>query len=414
MDTIRAEIISIGTEILAGWTLNTNAHWIAQKCRDIGLDVNWMTTITDSETEIKSALKTASSRANVVLCTGGLGPTPDDITKYTIASYFESELVRDNGTLEHVRKLFERRHLKMSEINEDQALVPKMAKIIPNSLGTAPGLLFEKSDKLFFFMPGVPGEMKQMIQSHILKVIKNYYRLPEFDTYILRTTGIAESRLFERLENTLNAFSEFPVSFLPKITGVDIKLKIAKTSDETLRQVDEFINQIKKIIHKYIYSEEEKQLQEIIGEILRSKNLTLAVAESFTGGLISDWITDIPGSSDYFVGSIVAYSNESKIQHLNVSESTLKKYGAVSEQTAEAMSTGVQKLYGADCAISSTGIAGPGGATDTKPVGLCFLSAVYRERIFVKEFHFGNNRQINKERGAMAGLESLRRLLLNI
>ena len=174
------------------------------------------------------------------------------------------------------------------------------------------------------------------------------------------------------------------------------------------------MSEIKPIIQKYIYSEEEKELQEIIGEILRSKNLTLSIAESFTGGLISDWITDIPGSSDHFLGSITSYSNTSKIRELGVLKETLDRFGAVSEQTAKEMSLGVQNIYGSDCAISSTGIAGPGGATDNKPVGLCYICAVYGEKIFVKEFNFGTNRRINKERGAMAALESLRRLLLNL
>jgi nicotinamide-nucleotide amidase len=414
LENIKAEIISVGNEILSGWTLNTNAHWIAQKCRDIGLQVQWMTTIADTEDEIKSALSIASSRAQVVLCTGGLGPTPDDITKKSIASFFKTDLVLDEITLNHVLKLFKSRNIEMPAINRDQALVPKKAKIIHNQIGTAPGLLFEKPNQLFFFMPGVPREMKQMIQLDILTTIKSYFRLPDFHTYILRTTGIAESRLFEKVENTLKKYEDIPLSFLPKITGVDIKLKIAKTTSDIQIRTESLLNEIKQILQKYIYSEEEKELQEKIGEILQSKNLTLTIAESFTGGLISDWITDVPGSSDYFLGSVTSYSNASKIRELGVSKETLKKFGAVSRQTAQEMASGVQKLYGSDCSISSTGIAGPGGATAKKPVGLCYISAVYKEKIFVREFNFGTNRRINKERGAMAGLESLRRMLLDI
>jgi len=414
LESIKAEIISIGNELLAGWTLNTNAYWIAQKCDDIGLSVQWMTTISDTDEEIKAALALASSRADVILCTGGLGPTPDDITKNSIASFFNTELVLDKKTLVHVKKLFEGRNINMPEINTHQAFVPKTAKVIPNSLGTAPGLLIERSNQLFFFMPGVPKEMKHLMESNILSLIKSTFHLPDFKTYLLRTSGIAESKLFEKLESTLNLFSDLPLSFLPKITGVDIKLKIDNKSEEKFNRAQQLVSEIKKLIDKYVYTEEEKELQEVIGDLLRLKNLTLAIAESFTGGLISDWITDIPGSSDYFLGSITSYSNESKIRELAVSESTIKEFGAVSEQTALEMARGVQTLYGTNCAVASTGIAGPGGATETKPVGLCFLSVIYNNKQFVRSFNFGSNRQMNKERGSMAALESLRRFVLGI
>lgn len=414
MSHIKAEIITIGNEILAGWTLNTNGHWIAQKCNDIGLTVQWMTTIADVDEEIRTALKNASSRANVILCTGGLGPTPDDITKKTIASYFETELVMDEDILNHVRNLFKGRNMKMPDINKYQALIPKNAKIVPNSLGTAPGLQFERDKQLFFFMPGVPREMMGMIESSILSRIKSYFQLPDFKTHLLRTTGIAESRLFEKLENLLESYQDLSVSFLPKITGVDIKFRIDNKSTDMQERSQEFVSKIKASTGKYIYSEEDKDLKEIIGELLKKNNLSVAVAESFTGGLISDWITDVPGSSDYFLGSIICYHNQSKIRDIGVSEKTINEFGAVSEQTALEMAAGIKKLFGSDCAIASTGIAGPGGATETKPVGLCFISAIYKQKTFVKEFNFGQNRRINKERGSMAALESLRRLLLNI
>jgi nicotinamide-nucleotide amidase len=414
LDSIKAEIISIGNEILAGWTLNTNAHWIAEKCNDIGLAVHWITTIADSEEEIKTALQNASVRADVILCTGGLGPTPDDITIKTIASYFKTELVLDEKVLKHVQKIFEGRNLGMPEINRNQALLPKTARIIPNSQGTAPGLLFKEENKLYFFMPGVPREMKQMIVSDILSNIKSYFRLPEFKTHLIRTTGIAESRLFEKLESTLEQFEDIPVSFLPKITGVDIKFRIDNDSVDLQKRTLQFLSALKKSVAKYIYAEEEIDIQERIGKFLQKNNLTLAIAESFTGGLISDWITDVPGSSEYFLGSVTCYSNESKVREIGVSEDTIKNFGAVSEQVALEMAIGIRKLFDSDCAIASTGIAGPGGATETKPVGLCYLSCIYKDQTFVKKFNFGTIRRTNKERGAMAALESLRRLLLDI
>jgi nicotinamide-nucleotide amidase len=414
MDHIKAEIISIGNEILSGWTLNSNTHWIAQKLNDIGLPVQWMSTIADTENEITFALKTAGARADVILCTGGLGPTPDDITKTVISKFFETKLVLNKDILRHIQKFFESRNLKMSKTNRQQALVPEIASTVHNSLGTAPGLIFERNRQLYFFMPGVPREMKKMMTTNILTHIKNYFRLSDLNTYILRTTGIAESRLFEKIERILDKYTDITVSFLPKITGVDIKLKIPDQPVENHRRVKQLLDETRIIIGKYIYTETEKELQEILGDHLRSHNLSLAVAESFTGGLISDWLTDTPGSSEYFLGSVISYSNNSKIRELGVSEKTLSDFGAVSEQTALEMAVGVQALFQADCAIASTGIAGPGGATENKAVGLCYLAVVKGVQTFVKKFNFGEDRRIIKERGAMAGLESLRRLILDL
>ena len=411
---IRAEIISIGSEILSGWTLNTNAHWLAMKLHEIGLPVSWMTTIADSTGEIKRALANAAKRADVILCTGGLGPTPDDITKKTIADFFHTDLVLDDDTLNHVLRLFESRNIKMPEINRNQALVPAAAALMPNPIGTAPGMIFEKNKRLFFFMPGVPREMKKMVSDHTLREITRYFKLPAINVYVLRTTGIPESRLFEKLENVLTEFQDISVSFLPKITGVDIKLKIAATPPDAYQRALNLISTIKELVQKYIYTDTDSELAEIIGQLLSEKKLTLAIAESFTAGLISDWISDVPGCSAYFQGSVIAYSNESKVRDLAVSKSTLTQFGAVSEETAREMVQGIQRLFKTSCAIASTGIAGPGGATSEKAVGLCYLAAAYEEKLFVRKFNFGGERRINKERGAMAALESLRRLILNI
>ena len=408
---IKAEILTIGNEILSGWTMNTNAHWLALQLHTIGLPVGWMTTIADLPDEIIRALEAASKRADVIVCTGGLGPTPDDITKKTIAGFFGTELIQDDETLDHVLKLFESRQIKMPEINRNQALVPASARLMHNPLGTAPGLIFEENKHLFFFMPGVPREMKKMVRDHVQQEITRFFKLPPLDMFILRTTGIPESRLFENLEDILNKYEDISVSFLPKITGVDIKLKIATVPEEPHRRALELLALIKKTIGKYIYTETESDLSEVIGRILLDQNLTLAVAESFTGGLISDWLSNVPGCSRYFQGSVIAYSNESKVRELGVSRDTLNRFGAVSEQTAREMVQGVQRLFKTDCAVASTGIAGPGGATAEKPVGLCYLAAVCHENVFVKKFNFGGERMSNKERGAMAALEALRRLI---
>ncbi len=414
MGKIKAEIISIGNEILAGWTLNTNAHWIALFLHDTGLPVGWITTIADTKNEITNALQTASGRAGVIVCTGGLGPTPDDITKMTICEFFKTSLVLDKDTLDHVLRLFESRSMEMPEINRNQALVPGSARLMFNPIGTAPGLIFETDKNIFFFMPGVPREMKRMVRTFLGDTINKKFSLPALEKFTLRTTGIAESRLFEKLESTLLKYEDIPISFLPKIIGVDLKLKIPVEPSETYARAVHLLEEIKSIVGKYIYTETESDLPEVLGNLLSSKGLSLAIAESFTGGLISDWITNIPGSSGYYFGSIISYSNASKVAELGVLQSTLDEVGAVSERTVIEMVKGVQQKFKAGCAIASTGIAGPGGGTADKPVGLCYIAARFKEKLMVKKLIFGKDRQINKERGAMAGIEILRRLILNI
>jgi nicotinamide-nucleotide amidase len=313
-------------------------------------------------------------------------------------------------TLDYVKKIFEGRHLKMPDINIGQAMVPKGATPLQNPLGTAPGLQFEIKNKLYFFMPGVPHEMRILVETYILEKIKQKYELPEIKSFLFRTTSIAESRLFEMLQPVLKKYQKIPIAFLPKFTGVDIRISQINP-DNTIA---DFAKEIKDTIHKYIYTESEEELHQVLGSILKEKNYTLSTAESFTGGLISDYITNISGSSEYFEGGITTYSNSGKVMHLGVKKNTLNTFGAVSEQIATEMVIGVKKLFNTDCAISSTGIAGPTGATETKPVGLCYLAAAIDDKIIVRKFNFGKDRRINKERGAFAGMELLRRMLLDL
>jgi nicotinamide-nucleotide amidase len=411
---IKAEIISIGNELLSGITINSNSSWIAQQLTKIGVTVHWITTIADKKDDIIFALQTATSRADVILCTGGLGPTPDDITKNCICQFFYTRLILDQSTLKNVTEIFKRRKIKMPEVNRSQAMVPQSAQIIPNKLGTAPGLVFFRQNKLYGFMPGVPREMKLMTRKEMLKIIKKKYRLTPVLTHLFRTNGLAESMLYETLDPVFREFTEIEVAYLPRFTGVDIQLKCNPEDKSAESKLKILITKCREMIASYIYTEKEEELEEVLGKLLKERCLTLAIAESFTAGLIADRITDISGSSSYFLGSVVTYSNASKIQLLNVAEKTLKKYGAVSKQTVKEMLCGVQKLFGSDCAIASTGIAGPTGATKTKPLGLSYLAAACRDKLIVKEFHFSKDRLINKERGATAGLELLRRLLLNI
>jgi len=301
----------------------------------------------------------------------------------------------------------------MPETNKNQAMVPVNADIIINEMGTAPGLVLKQNKSIFFFLPGVPFEMKKMIETFILPKLQNDYDLSDVNTHIFRTTAIAESKLFELIKEILKKYSDVQTAFLPKYTGVDIRLKYVFSATNKKKLIfDKMLTEIRTKISKYIYTENELELEQIVGQLLREHKMIVAVAESFTGGLVSDRLTDVPGSSDYFIGSVITYSNESKISELNVNPETIKKYGAVSEQTLREMALGVQQRFKTDCAIATTGIAGPTGETPTKPVGLCFIAAVCKDKIIVKQFNFGKNRRTNKERGATAGLELLRRLLL--
>jgi nicotinamide-nucleotide amidase len=263
-------------------------------------------------------------------------------------------------------------------------------------------------------MPGVPQEMKAMIRNEILKIIKNKFKLKPVITHLFRTSGIAESVLYEKLAPVFQKFPDIKVAYLPRFTGVDLRVSINPEIQSAEAKLAGLITSCRGIIGTYIYTEKEEELEEIIGKLLKKYSLTLAVAESFTGGLIADRVTNISGSSAYFLGSVVTYSNESKIKLLKVNKKTLEKYGAVSKQTVKEMALGVQKLFACDCAIASTGIAGPTGATKPKPVGLCYLATACREKLVALEFHFSTDRLINKERGATAGLELLRRLLIDI
>jgi nicotinamide-nucleotide amidase len=415
MDTfIKAELISIGNELLNGITPNTNASWLGETLAKIGPQVNWITVIRDVPAEIEAALQTASKRADLIIATGGLGPTPDDLTRQAIGSFFETELILHPEILEKIEKIFAGRNMEMPEINRVQALVPRTAVLIENSMGTAPGFEMVKEGKVFYFLPGVPLEMKRMMEQTILGKLKERFVFRPVPEHLFRTTGIAESRVYEKIADILNRYPEFPAAFLPKTSGIDIRLKNYIFQPEAESKFTKCIAEIRSCLDKYIFSETEESLPEVIGRLLTGKKLSLALAESFSGGLVADWITNIPGSSSYFAGSVVTYSNKSKIDLLKVSAQSIEQNGAVSPEVALEMVHGVRQLFHTECALSTTGIAGPGGATCTKPLGLCFLAAVCPDDVRVRQFNFGRDRRTNKQRGAAAALELLRRMLLHI
>ncbi len=409
---MKAAIISIGNELLNGRTMNSNATYIGGKLYDIGIVTHYTFTIRDEAESIRNTLSIALREADIVIVTGGLGPTHDDITKKVIADFFGEKLVFNPEVMKKVEERFRQRGMKMPEVNRNQALVPEGARLIDNDFGTAMGMHFQPDGKHVFVLPGVPKEMQGMIDTDIIPYLREHLNLPPVKVLTYRTTAIAESRLYELCRSLFEQYPDYEIAFLPRIIGVDIRVSVKPESPP--EQLARFEEELLRKAGKYIYTRDQREIEAVLGELLTQRRLTVAVAESCSGGLIQDRITDIPGSSLYFLGGVTSYSNESKVKFLGVRESTLAEYGAVSEQTAKEMASGARERFGSDYGLSTTGIAGPGGATPEKPVGLIYVGLADAEKCIAKKFTFGEGRRLNKERAAQAALEMLRRDLLGI
>ncbi len=418
---MNAAVISIGDELLIGQVVNTNASYISVKLLEIGIPVEKIITLPDDEKEILKGFKSAFAEYDVIIVTGGLGPTHDDITITCISKFFKSKLVRDEKVLKHVKSIFKRRKMPMPDINYEQALIPDISTALKNT-GTAPGILIDKDNKIFCAMPGVPREMEYITESSLIpRLLKKYKKRKDRHVIIhktLHTIGISESLLFQKAgdisEITLkkNNF-EIGLAFLPSNYETRLRVSVKANNIVTAqRELNKAIEKLKSRVGKYIYSYNESPLHKVIGDLLRKKKLTIAAAESCTGGLISSKITDVSGSSDYFLDGVISYSKESKINLLGVKKSTLGKYGAVSKQTAIEMAEGVRRRSGADIGISTTGIAGPKGGTKNKPVGLIWIGYSDKNVSFAKDFYFTKDRLRNKEVMSKMALEILRRQLL--
>jgi nicotinamide-nucleotide amidase len=415
---LKAEIISIGDELLIGQVINTNQAFIAEKLNSVGVFADRMTTVGDNEEDIIDAFQKAITAHDIVTVTGGLGPTHDDITRAVVCRFFNTDLVINNDALDNVKKIFSRRNLPPHKVNEDQALVPRACTVIQNWLGTAPGYFFERNGKFFFVMPGVPYEMKAMIDDFVLPFIKKQKTGLVIRHLTLKTTGIAESFLAEQIGDVKNLFSPdsgITLAFLPSPLGVRLRITAkAKSVDEAEHSIQDVEAKLRNKTEKYIYASGDRELEDIIGTLLKERKLTLAIAESCTGGLITDRITNISGSSEYFVQGMITYSNKSKIHELGVPSDFVKQYGAVSRQVAEAMAFGIRTKSNADIGISTTGIAGPTGGSVEKPVGLVWIGFSDKDETFALQFNFGRERRIIKERAAQAALELVRRRILKI
>ena len=415
---MKAEIISIGDELIIGQVINSNQAYIAEKLNSVGIFGDKMTTIGDIENEILSAFQKAYDSHDVITVTGGLGPTHDDITRNVVCRFFNTDTVINEAALENVRRIFARLKSVPRKINEDQALVPRGCTVIQNRLGTAPGYFFERDGKYFIVMPGVPYEMKAMMNDFVLPFFEKHKTGLIIRHKTLKTTGIAESFLAEQIGDVHDMFSPdsgITLAFLPSSLGVRLRITVnAGAFDEAENKIYEVETKLRRRIEKYIYATDDTELEDAIGKLLRERKLTMAIAESCTGGLIADRITNVSGSSEYFERGITTYSNKSKIDELGVSSELISQHGAVSREVAEAMALGIRTASDVDIGISTTGIAGPTGGSPEKPIGLVWIGYSEKEGTFALQFNFGGERRIIKERAAQAALELLRRKILKI
>jgi len=412
---MKAEIITIGDELLIGQVINTNQAYIAEKLNEIGVDVVKATTIGDDDEAILDAFGEAWERHQVVIVTGGLGPTHDDITKKAVSSFFDSDLVSDETIRKRIETLLSGRNISWTPAHEEQTMFPHKAKVISNPVGTAAGMLFEDNGKYFIVLPGVPYEMKEMIDQSVIPMLSQSVTESVIRHRTLRTSGIAESMLAKHLGDIDDLLQGARLAFLPSATGVRMRITVLGNDSLSVEnKVNEVEQRIRARVQKYIYGSGEEELEEALGRVLTERRLTIAVAESCTGGLVADKITNISGSSNYFERGIITYSNRSKIELLGVLENVIKVHGAVSKEVAEAMAAGIRRNARTDIGLSTTGIVGPTGGTPEKPVGLVWIGYADKDTTLALKFHFGDNRARTKERAAQAALELVRRRILRI
>jgi nicotinamide-nucleotide amidase len=409
-----AEIIIIGDEFLYGSRIDTNSAYLAQRLDSIGIDVRYISTVGDNVELMVEAINLAQRRAEVVIATGGLGPTDDDVTKKAICKVFKRNLIFHEDILEDLQKRFAARGLKMPAINQNQALLPQGARFLANKIGSALGIIIDERGRFFCSMPGVPIEMRTMTEEELIPLLSTKTGNLVTVRHKLRTAGIMESALAEKIRPGLKFAEGVSLAYLPSYRGVDLCVKGAGTIREEVEAgVRILVDGIRKTASKYIYSEDERELEEVVGALLVEKNKSLATAESCTGGLLGGRITAISGSSKYFLGGIVAYSNEIKMNRLGVLRDVIDRFGAVSAETAKAMASGVVKALKADIGLSITGIAGPTGGTDEKPVGTVFIGLATANRETARKVSLGNDREMVRERSVTAALETVRRELLS-
>ena len=414
-----AEIITIGDEILIGQVIDTNSAFIAKELNKIGVSVYQITSIQDERIHLLNAFKEASERVDIVLITGGLGPTKDDITKHTLCEYFNDELVENAEVLAHVEELFAKyiSNTPISDINRMQALVPSRAEVLYNANGTAPGMLIRQDEVTFISMPGVPFEMKHLMTESVIPKLAAYYKRPHIIHRTIVTYGMGESAIAKRIETWEDELpSNIKLAYLPNLGKVRLRLSgKGPNYDELASAMEAETEKLYPLINDIIFGlEDDESLEEIVAKLLTSKNLTLSTAESFTGGKIAEKITSIPGASSYFKGSVVSYATEAKINVLKVPKELIEEYSVVSAEVATAMAKGARELMKTDFAIATTGNAGPTKGDSNAEVGTVFIAIEGAMLHFVQEFQMGSTRERVVEKSVNKAFELLQKEILKM
>lgn len=413
-----AEIIAIGNEVVDGSILNTNAQWLSQRVSQLGLSVSYHTAIPDDESLMLQAFQTASQRSQWVLVTGGLGPTVDDFTLEVAAKFFDQELVTDPLALKKIRRRFSDLGRELTPNQEKQCRFPKGAAVLLNDLGTAPGAFYEHQGVGFTFFPGVPSEMETMFEKNFLPILQKHLgKGPRRHLKVLRCFGLTEGQMDQALQEDLTGrlgLMGAQLGFRVRFPTIDVRLSVTeKDEKKAQKQLAKAAEVVREKLGHVVFGEGEDRLEEVVGSLLKAQGQTLATAESCTGGLLANWITDVPGASNYFLEGVISYSNQSKLDLLGVSRETLKKHGAVSGPTALAMARGIRKRVGSDFGVSLTGIAGPSGGTVEKPVGTVNIAVVHPGGEWEHGYHFPFGRLLFKQVASAIALDRVRRLLIS-
>ena len=414
MQAVNAEIIAIGDELLYGQIMDTNSHWISQELDAVGVRVVRKTTVGDNRADILTAFEEASKRADLILITGGLGPTQDDLTKPLLAEYFGCEIVEVPEAVAAVSAYFTRRGREMTLLNTLQGHLPTCCTYVPNEVGTAPGMWFEQKGCYWMSMPGVPHEMKKLVKDFVLPKLSQVFELPVIYHKLIKTAGIGESWLADLIKDWENALpAHIRLAYLPSLGHVKLRLTAFGTNKEQLQQ--EVAAQIQVLlpqIEKYVYGYDEETLETALGKLLKNAGKTIALAESCSGGYVSHLITTVPGSSAYFQGAVVPYHNAFKERLLGVKSETLSSHGAVSEATVAEMAEGVRALFNADYGLASSGIAGPDGGTADKPVGTVWIGCAGPEGVETRKLQLTQDRMLNIQLTGVAVLNLFRTCFL--
>ncbi len=409
-----AEIITIGDELLIGQIVDTNSAWIGQQMNQVGFKVHQITSVSDNRDHILSALAEASQRVQMVLITGGLGPTKDDITKKTLAEYFGIDFVFSQEAYEDVEYLFKIRGREVTPLNRLQAEVPSNCTVLRNRVGTAPGMWFEENGVVYASMPGVPHEMKYLMENEVLPRLKSKFKTPFILHRTLLTQGIGESFLAEKIADFEDQLPpHIRLAYLPAAGSV--RLRLSGWGEEAFirSEMSRLVADLQERVKEYLYGFDEETIAGVLGDLLRKNGLTISTAESCTGGNIAHLLTSIPGSSSWYMGSTITYSYESKTELLGVPKEVIEKHGAVSEEVVTSMVNNAKKLLGTSCAVATSGIAGPGGGTPDKPVGTVWIAVSSPRQTIAKKVLLGDNRLRTIQVASETALNMLRKLLIS-